>query len=58
MGKEGRRIMEHNTLGNAELFERWRRELGFRYRTERPRREAIRFITIFELFLGGEPNDT
>jgi integrase/recombinase XerD len=47
--------MELKTLSNAELFERWRRELGFRYRTERPRKEAIRFASLFEKFLGGYP---
>jgi integrase len=47
--------MELKTLGNADLFERWRRELGFRYRTERPRKEAIRFAGLFEKFLGGYP---
>ncbi|MDM8000091.1 MAG: site-specific integrase [Dehalococcoidia bacterium] len=47
--------MELKTLSNAELFERWRRELGFRYRTERPRKEAIRFASLFERFLGGYP---
>ena len=47
--------MELKTLSNAELFERWRRELGFRYRTERPRKEAIRFVSLFERFLGGYP---
>jgi len=47
--------MKLKTLGNADLFERWRRELGFRYRTERPRKEAIRFASLFEKFLGGYP---
>jgi len=55
LGKEGRRVMELKTLSNADLFERWRRELGFRYRTERPRKEAIRFASLFEKFLGGYP---
>ena len=55
LGKDGRRVMELKTLSNAELFERWRRELGFRYRTERPRKEAIRFASLFERFLGGYP---
>jgi hypothetical protein len=55
LGKEGRRAMELKTLSNAELFERWRRELGFRYRTERPRKEALRFVGLFEKFLGGYP---
>ena len=47
--------MELRTLPNAELFDRWRRELGFRYRTERPRKEAVRFIGLFEKFLAGRP---
>ena len=55
LGKEGRRVIKLKTLGNADLFERWRRELGFRYRTERPRKEAIRFASLFEKFLGGHP---
>ena len=55
LGKQGRRVMELKTLSNAGLFERWRRELGFRYRTERPRKEAIRFAGLFERFLGGYP---
>ena len=55
LGKDGRRVMELKTLSNSELFERWRRELGFRYRTERPRKEAIRFAGLFEKFLGGYP---
>jgi integrase len=55
LGKDGRRVMELKTLSNSELFERWRRELGFRYRTERPRKEAIRFASLFEKFLGGYP---
>ena len=47
--------MELRTLSNADLFQRWRRELGFRYRTERPGKEAPRFISLFEKFLGVYP---
>lgn len=47
--------MELKTLSNTDLFERWRRELLFKYRTERPRKEACRVIGLFEKFLGGYP---
>ena len=55
LGKDGRRVMELRALSNEDLFERWRRDLGFRYRTERPRKEALRFVGLYEKFLGGYP---
>lgn len=47
--------MELRSLSNLELFERWRLELLFRYRTDRPRKEAYRVIGLFERYLEGRP---
>ena len=45
--------MELGALSNEDLFERWRRQLLLKYRTERPRKEAYRVIGLFEKYLGG-----
>jgi hypothetical protein len=47
--------MELRNLSNKDLFERWRQVLLLKYRTDRPRKEAIRFASLFQKFLGDYP---
>lgn len=47
--------MNLRTKPNDELFQLWKGELAFRYRSERSLKEAERVIGRFEEFLGGYP---
>ncbi|MCL0036467.1 site-specific integrase [Dehalococcoidia bacterium] len=47
--------MNLRTKQNRELFDLWRNELAFRYRSDKALKEAYRVITAFESYLGGYP---
>jgi integrase len=40
---------------NLELFQLWRSELAFRYRSDKALKEAERLLGLFEQFLGSYP---
>jgi hypothetical protein len=53
LGREGKRMLSLRNKTNAELFQLWRSELAFRYRSPRALKEAERVLGHFEQFLGG-----